>query len=79
VEAEVTAKRILEALAPPFEVQGRSMTARASIGIAVAEDGETGPEELLRDADVAMYAAKARGKGRYEVFDRKARAVAKAG
>jgi diguanylate cyclase (GGDEF)-like protein/PAS domain S-box-containing protein len=79
LEAEVTAKRILEVLAPPFEVQGRLLTAPASIGIAIADNGETGPEELLREADVAMYAAKAPGKGRYEVFDRKAKAVAKAG
>ncbi len=78
-EATVTAERILNVLAPPFDVQRRSMNARASIGIAVTEDGALGPEVLLRNADVAMYAAKAAGKGRYEVFDEHVHMIAEAG
>ncbi len=78
-EAEIAAKRILEVLEPPFVVQGRSLRAGTSIGIALAEDGLLGPEALLRNADVAMYAAKAAGKNRYQVFDADLRLAAEAG
>jgi diguanylate cyclase (GGDEF)-like protein/PAS domain S-box-containing protein len=67
-EAEIAAKRILDVLAPPFVVQARSLQASTSIGIALADDGLLGPGALLRNADVAMYAAKAAGKNRYRVF-----------
>jgi diguanylate cyclase (GGDEF)-like protein/PAS domain S-box-containing protein len=67
-EAEIAANRIREVLEPPFVVQGRALRAGTSIGIALTEDGALGPEELLRNADVAMYAAKAAGKNRYQVF-----------
>jgi len=76
-QAVITAQRILDVLAPPFSVQGQTLRAQASIGISVAEDGSAGPEELLRDADAAMYGAKSRGKGRYQVFDAEAHATAK--
>jgi predicted signal transduction protein with EAL and GGDEF domain len=71
------AERILGALATPFDLGGRSATLSASIGIAVHagpmhEEGATvAADELLRDADTAMYAAKALGKGRIRVFDRR--------
>jgi diguanylate cyclase (GGDEF)-like protein/PAS domain S-box-containing protein len=60
-EAAQAATRILEALVPPFELGDRHVVARASIGIAIrTADGGDG-DELLRRADIAMYAAKARG------------------
>ena len=75
--AEVVAGRILSALAQPFELRGRTATLSASIGIAVrngpvdeASSASTA-DELLRDADTAMYAAKSLGKGRVRVFDRR--------
>jgi diguanylate cyclase (GGDEF)-like protein len=60
-EAAVTAGRILEAVARPFDLGERQVAARASIGIAIrlADGGDA--DELLRWADIAMYAAKARG------------------
>jgi len=67
-QAEAAAKRILQTLAPPVDVTGHPLPAQASIGLAVVSDGSCGPEELLRRADAAMYAAKARGKGQYAVF-----------
>ncbi|HTX33346.1 MAG TPA: EAL domain-containing protein [Solirubrobacteraceae bacterium] len=67
------AKRIIDALASPFRIAGREAFVTASIGIA-AHDGT--PEELLRDADVAMYRAKASGKGGYAVFEEEMRADA---
>jgi len=76
-EATEVAERIITALAEPFEVAGRSATLSASIGIAsrdrLGEDGDAAEtaDELLRDADTAMYAAKSLGKGRIRVFDRR--------
>ncbi len=58
------------ALTEPITVDGRRLRVDASIGIVTAtgDDGRC-PEDLLRDADVAMYQAKTRGRGRYEFFD----------
>jgi diguanylate cyclase (GGDEF)-like protein/PAS domain S-box-containing protein len=67
-EAEAIAWRIMEALAEPLAVHGRELTIGVSIGIAVS-DGATNVEELLRNADVAMYAAKDDGKGAVRVFE----------
>jgi len=60
--AEVVADRILEILGPPFNVVGceRAISVSASIGVAVGD--RSTPEELLRDADIALYQAKAAGK-----------------
>jgi len=64
------AERILRALESPFRIDGHELNVRASIGIAHAhgQEGEAATEELLRNADVAMYVAKNRGKGRCEVY-----------
>jgi diguanylate cyclase (GGDEF)-like protein len=68
-ESAVTvARRLRRALEEPMEVEGRELQVRASVGIAVSEAGREPVDELLRNADVAMYAAKTRGKGRHEVF-----------
>ncbi|MGQ0538587.1 MAG: putative bifunctional diguanylate cyclase/phosphodiesterase [Gemmatimonadaceae bacterium] len=66
-DATIVASRIINSLAAPFILQQKMITVTASMGIARAFEGEGG-EELLRNADVAMYAAKARGKGRYMMF-----------
>ena len=60
------AERLLEVLEAPFELDGREVCVTASIGIA-AHEGSA--EALLRDADVAMYCAKAERSGHYRVFD----------
>jgi diguanylate cyclase (GGDEF)-like protein len=68
--AELIAERLLDALKHPFKLGAdgeTSLTVTASIGIAAA-DGTTA-EELLRDADIAMYRAKWDGKNRYVVFE----------
>jgi len=54
------AERIQDAFATPFVIEGRSLLIRASIGAAIPDDGAVTCEELLRNADVAMYAAKTR-------------------
>ncbi|HXW05371.1 MAG TPA: EAL domain-containing protein [Vicinamibacterales bacterium] len=68
-DAVRVAERILENLRQPFEVGGHELFTSASIGIATSETGYEEPEDLLRDADTALYQAKALGKARCEVFD----------
>ena len=66
--AEV-AERLVHAAVEPFRIDGREVFVTASVGIAVSEHGRNSPEELLRDADAAMYRAKNLGGGRFEIFD----------
>lgn len=63
------ADRLQEELTMPFYVDGHEVFTSASIGIASSTIGYECAEDLLRDADIAMYRAKALGKARYEVFD----------
>lgn len=62
------AKAILDSFTQPFKIQGREIFLSASIGIAEATEDYTQPEYLLRDADSAMYRAKALGKSCYYIF-----------
>ena len=65
----IAVNKIIEALHAPFEVEGRDLYITASIGIVPNLTGYTNAEEILRDADIAMYAAKSLGKDRFEIFD----------
>ncbi len=67
--ATLVADRILEALSHPFQLKGHEVFINASIGIALGNFNYNQPEHLLRDADTAMYRAKALGKGQYHIFD----------
>ena len=66
---DTVARRVLDALAVPFNVADIETTIDASIGIAVQRRGADTVDELLRNADVAMYSAKDSGRGRYELFE----------
>lgn len=73
-EAILVAERIQEALAVPLKLSGYTVVASASIGIALSQpehqpDPVTRPDDLLRDADAALYRAKAEGRARYAIFD----------
>ncbi|MEA5470796.1 putative bifunctional diguanylate cyclase/phosphodiesterase [Spirulina sp. 06S082] len=68
-EAIKIAETLLEKLDTPFQIKTYELFTRGSIGIVEGGPYYTHPENLLRDADVTMYRAKLRGKGRYEVFD----------
>jgi diguanylate cyclase (GGDEF)-like protein len=59
------AGRILEAMRPPFSLEGHQVQIGASVGVTVS--GATEVDQVLREADVAMYTAKAHGKGRFEL------------
>jgi diguanylate cyclase (GGDEF)-like protein len=67
-EAQAIATRIDDALAYPASVFGAPVALSASIGVALTTDGRGSVDELLRRADVAMYAAKAQGKSRHAVY-----------
>jgi diguanylate cyclase (GGDEF)-like protein/PAS domain S-box-containing protein len=67
-DAIAVTQRMFEALEQPIPVDGKELFVRASVGIAVSDDASDA-DGLLRDADVAMYVAKANGKGRFEIFD----------
>jgi diguanylate cyclase (GGDEF)-like protein len=69
-DAVAIAERILEKLTAPIHLEERKVFSSASIGIVFGSTTYQNGIELLRDADIAMYRAKALGKGRYAVFDR---------
>src|SRR5206468_580051 len=65
---------MMKALASPFLLGGKEVFTSVSIGIALSTSAYENPEDILRDADTAMYRAKSLGKARYEVFDADMRA-----
>jgi diguanylate cyclase (GGDEF)-like protein len=77
-DAELISERIALALAAPVHVGGTDVVVSASVGIAMIDDPSVDPETMVRDADVAMYRAKERGRNRVEVFDREMRDRAQA-
>ncbi|HEX2016482.1 MAG TPA: EAL domain-containing protein [Solirubrobacteraceae bacterium] len=67
--AATVAERIAVALAGPMAIAGQDLYVSASIGIAIGRDPGTDAEQLVRDADAAMYRAKERGRSRYAIFE----------
>lgn len=67
-DAIAVAQRLLEAMALPYELSGHEVRSSVSIGIVTSDRADRDPEAMLRDADIAMYEAKRRGRGRYVVF-----------
>lgn len=70
-EVILIAERLEELFRAPFLIDGKELFVGTSIGIASTQTGNEKPEELLRNADTAMYTAKTRGKGHYVVFETK--------
>jgi diguanylate cyclase (GGDEF)-like protein len=68
-QALQVAERVLTALEPPYRLSDRSLTVTASVGVTTADGGTRSGDALLRDADVAMYQAKAQGRDRFAVFE----------
>ncbi|KXI29789.1 sensor domain-containing phosphodiesterase [Paraglaciecola hydrolytica] len=69
-DIEEISSRIINAIAAPFIVENKEVYSGASIGIAYIENGYQSADEILRDADAAMYQAKSLGRGRYIIFDK---------
>jgi len=63
-------ERVQANLQRPFNLGGHEIFTSASVGIVLSTGAYTDPEQVLRDADIAMYRAKSRGRGRHEMFDR---------
>jgi diguanylate cyclase (GGDEF)-like protein len=80
-EAVAVAERLQRELAPAFDLDGHEVFTTVSIGVALGAEAYQRPEDILRDADTAMYRAKQLGKARHEVFDQAmhARAVDRLG
>ena len=68
-DAARMAERIGDSLSEPFDLNGQLATVSSSIGIALDTDRSHAPDDLMREADLAMYRAKSGGKARYEIFD----------
>ena len=68
-DAEDITRRIQASLARPHDIQGHEVYSTQSIGVAVRSERYEWPEQILRDADIAMYQAKAKGGSRHEFFD----------
>jgi diguanylate cyclase (GGDEF)-like protein/PAS domain S-box-containing protein len=76
IEAATIAQRIVDVFRDPFLLEDGEVFLATSVGIAIARGNDDRAEDLIRDADAAMYRAKERGKGRYEIFDEAMRADA---
>jgi diguanylate cyclase (GGDEF)-like protein/PAS domain S-box-containing protein len=68
-DASRVAERIIEMLARSFRLHGKELSVHGSVGVATTSDHNDTADTLLRDADVAMYMAKGRGKARYEIYE----------
>jgi len=73
-DAKQAAERLMKSVTSPFMLGGREVFTSMSIGIALSNPSYEQAEDILRDADTAMYRAKSRGKARYEIFDADMRA-----
>jgi len=73
VDVIAVAERIRDRLSRPFRVDGRDLTISASVGIALSDTGYASVEDVIRDADTAMYRAKQEGAGGFRIFDRSLR------
>ncbi|MGS2719499.1 bifunctional diguanylate cyclase/phosphodiesterase [Paraglaciecola aestuariivivens] len=69
-DIEEISSRIISSIAQPFKIENKDMYSGASIGITYIESGYQSADEILRDADAAMYQAKSLGRGRYIIFDK---------
>jgi diguanylate cyclase (GGDEF)-like protein/PAS domain S-box-containing protein len=76
IEAATIAQRIVDVFREPFLLEDGEVFLATSLGIAIARGTDDRGADLIRDADAAMYRAKERGKGRYEIFDEAMRADA---
>jgi diguanylate cyclase (GGDEF)-like protein len=68
-DAHAIAERLVSSVSKPFQLEGREVVVSVSIGVVMADARYRRAEDMLRDADTAMYSAKDRGKARSEIFD----------
>ena len=68
-ETEAAARAMIDLLATPLEIGGQLIQIGTSVGIAIAPDAGSNIDELLTSADIALYVAKAAGRGRHALYD----------
>jgi diguanylate cyclase (GGDEF)-like protein len=68
-EATALSRRIVDALAEPFDLEGHQAAVSTSIGIAIAPNDGSNPDQIMKNADLALYRAKADGRGTYRFFE----------
>ena len=68
-DATSLAQRIIEAVSEPYEIDGHQVVIGTSVGIAVGPDDGTTPDQIIRNADLALYRAKGDGRGTYRFFE----------
>jgi diguanylate cyclase (GGDEF)-like protein/PAS domain S-box-containing protein len=68
-EVERVVSRLMDGLAAPFEIAGSEIFVTASVGVVATVSPESNPEDLLHEADFAMYRVKESGKARYEIYE----------
>ncbi|WP_372598391.1 EAL domain-containing protein [Amphritea sp.] len=68
-DAALTAKRVIEVLSPPFQLAGRTLYIGASVGISCYPSDASNCDSMLRNADMAMYLAKDRGRNQYQFYN----------
>ena len=71
--AVLVAERVQAAMREPFYLKDGEVFVTVSVGIDVAEDGEKSAEDMIRDADTAMYRAKSKGRAQYQIFNKSMR------
>jgi diguanylate cyclase (GGDEF)-like protein/PAS domain S-box-containing protein len=69
IEATILANRIVDVLRAPYDLDGHQVVIGASVGISVAPSDSSDPDQLMRNADMALYRAKADGRGAYRFFE----------
>ena len=69
IETDALAARLNEVLSVPFDLDGHQVVVGVSIGISVAPTDATDPDQLLKNADMALYRAKSDGRGTYRFFE----------
>jgi diguanylate cyclase (GGDEF)-like protein len=68
LDTKIVAENIVQKLSQPFMVDGHTLNISASIGITIYPNDGDSAEQLLKNADIAMYAAKSAGRGRFNYF-----------
>lgn len=68
-EATALSRRIVDAFAEPFDLEGHQAAVSTSIGIALAPNDGSNPDQIMKNADLALYRAKADGRGTYRFFE----------
>ncbi|QIK77956.1 EAL domain-containing protein [Sphingomonas piscis] len=66
---ESLARTLIEQVSRPYMIEGHKVTIGASVGVAIGDPGRTGADALVRNADLALYAAKGDGRGKHKIYE----------